>query len=148
MANKKGGGKGGPRPGMTDEQREQEITTMLRMRRAGASYASIARQFGLSTETVFSKVKKALAAAPVEEANMLRSLEVQRLDYLEMQLQPLLQQHDVKAINQAMRLSESRRKLLGIDMPEQHEVKVSNEEQSLMRQALQGLREKSERDAH
>lgn len=147
MANVRGGGKGGPRKGMTDEERQEELLSMLRMRRAGASYASIASQLGISTHTAYQKIKDALDAAPVEEATMLRAIEAERLDYLERQLQPMLQEHDLKAIQQAIRLSESRRKLLGLDMPEQHEVKVSTTEQTLMKQAVVALQEQAERRA-
>lgn len=147
MANKRGGGKGGPRKGMTDKERQEEVLAMLRMRRAGASYASIAAKLGVSAHTVYEKVKSALDAAPVEEATMLRAIEAQRLDYLELKLQPLLEEHDVRAIQQAIRLSESRRKLLGLDLPEQHEVKISTTEQTLMKQVVAAVQEQAERKA-
>lgn len=144
---KKDGSKGGPRPGMTDEERAEEVQQMLHARRAGASYAAIARQFGLNVKTVHEKVTAALRDIPKDEATELRALEAQKLDYAETRLQDHIRVGDVQAINALVRISESRRRLLGLDMPEQHEVKVSNEEQSLMRQAVAALREKAERDA-
>lgn len=139
--------KGGPRPGMTDEERAEEIVTMLRMRRAGADYASIAKHFHVSRETVHRKVKQALQELPREEASELRSLEAAKLDYAETRLQNAVNDGDVQAINALVRLSESRRKLLGLDMPEQHEVKVSTTEQTLMKQAVAALQEQAERRA-
>ena len=139
---------GGRRRGMTDEDRAEEIQQMLHARRAGASYAAIARQFGLNVKTVHEKITGALRDIPKDEATELRALEAQKLDYAETRLQEQIRVGNVPAINALVRLCESRRKLLGLDMPEQHEVKVSNEEQSLMRQAVAAPREKAERDAH
>ena len=139
--------RGGPRPGMTDEQREQEMLTMLRMRRAGADYAAIAKHFGVSRETAFRKVKQALQDMPKEEASELRALEAAKLDYAETRLQEAVQDGDVKAINALVRLSESRRRLLGLDLPEQHEVKITTEEMTLAEQAAAALTEKFRREA-
>lgn len=147
MANVRGGGLGGPRAGMTDEERAEEVAQMLHARRAGASYAAIARQFGVSTQTVHSKIKSALADMPKEEATELRAMEAQKLDYAETRLQDQIRVGNIQAINTLIRLSESRRRLLGLDMPEQHEVKVSREEQSLAEQMARELQAKFTREA-
>lgn len=139
--------KGGPRPGMTDEQRAEEVATMLRMRRAGAEYHAIAKHFGLSRNTVFHKIQDALREMPKEEASELRALEAAKLDYAETRLQQGIQEGNVAAINALVRLSESRRQLLGLNLPEQHEVKVSTTEQTLLKQAVVVLREQAERKA-
>lgn len=144
MANFKGG-KGGRRKGMTDEDRAEELQQMLHARRAGASFAAIGRQFGISQHTVHDKIKAAIADMPKEEASELRSLEAQKLDFAETRLQDQIRAGNVPAINALVRLSESRRKLLGLDMPEQHEVKISREEESLIDQLASALTEQSKR---
>lgn len=147
MANKRGSGLGGPRAGMTDEQRAEETQQMLHARRAGASYAAIARQFGVSTKTVHDKVKAALADMPREAATELRALESQKLDYAEFALREQIKIGNVQAINTLVRISESRRRLLGLDMPEQHEVKITREEQTLAEQMARELQVKFTREA-
>lgn len=146
MSKKKDGSKGGPRAGMTDEERAEEVQQMLHARRAGASYAAIARQFGLNVKTVHEKITAALRDMPKDEAAELRMLEAQKLDYAETRLAGAIKVGDVKAINALVRISESRRKLLGLDMPEQHEVKISREEESLIDQLAAALTERAERE--
>lgn len=146
MANKRGGGKGGPRPGMTAEQRAEEAMQMLHARRSGASYEAIGRQFGLSSRAVFVKVQKLLSDMPKEEAANLRALESQKLDYAELALREQIKAGNVGAINAMVRISESRRRLLGLDMPQQHEVKISREEQTLAEQMARELQTKFARE--
>lgn len=146
MANKRGGGKGGPRPGMTAEERAEEAMQMLHARRSGASYEAIGRQFGLSSRAVFVKVQKLLSDMPKEEAANLRALESQKLDYAELALREQIKAGNVGAINAMVRISESRRRLLGLDMPQQHEVKISREEQTLAEQMARELQTKFARE--
>lgn len=133
--------KGGRRPGMTEQQRQEETETMLRMRRAGASYQSIADHFDLSYKTVYTRIKAMLEDLPKEEATFLRSMEVQKLDYAESRLQTAVKEGSVSAIRALVVISESRRKLLGLDQPEQHEVKVSREAEDLAEQLANALAE-------
>lgn len=146
MANKRGGGKGGPRPGMSAEERAEEAMQMLHARRSGASYDAIGRQFGLSSRAVFMKVQKLLADMPKEEAAELRALESQKLDFAEFSLRAQIKAGNVGAINALVRISESRRRLLGLNMPEQHEVKISREEESLIGQLASALTERQQRE--
>lgn len=146
MANKKGSHRGGPRPGMTEEERAREVQQMLAMRRAGASYSAIGDHFGIARETVFHKVRDELRNMPREEATELRALEAVKLDQAEFKLQAGIKAGDVKAITALVRVSESRRKLLGLDMPEQHEVKISREEESLIDQLASALTERQQRE--
>lgn len=146
MANKRGGGKGGPRPGMTAEERAEEAMQMLHARRSGASYDAIGRQFGLSSRAVFMKVQKLLSDMPKEEAAELRALESQKLDFAEFSLRAQIKAGNVGAINAMVRISESRRRLLGLDMPQQHEVKISREEQTLAEQMARELQTKFARE--
>lgn len=138
--------RGGPRTWMTQEERQQELFQMLHARRGGASYQAIANQFGLSVKTVHEKITAVLRDLPHSEAVELRALEAQKLDYAETRLQEAIKLGDTKAINTLVRISESRRRLLGLDMPEQHEVKISREEESLVDQLAKALTERHERE--
>ena len=144
MADKKR--RGGPRTGMTAQEREQELVTILRMRRAGADYNAIGKHFGINPSTAYQKVRKAIQDMPKEEASELRALEAAKLDFAETHLQTGIKAGDTKSITALVRLSESRRKLLGLDMPEQHEVKITREEESLADQLAAALTEKIKRE--
>ncbi|WP_457832413.1 hypothetical protein, partial [Staphylococcus aureus] len=61
----------GPRVGMTEEERLQEIEEMLRLRRMGASYEAIGREFGLTARTVWGKIDTYLKETPKHEAAQL-----------------------------------------------------------------------------
>ena len=129
----------GPRPGMTDLDRAAETIEMLRMRQIGASYEAIARHFNLNRKTVWERVTKYLRDMPADEAETLRAMESRRYDEYERRLQPGIQDGDVKAIGVAIRLSERRCKLLGLDMPVQHEVQVDAETAALADQVVSAL---------
>lgn len=123
--------RGGPRPGMSDAQRDEETRQMLLLKQSGASYEAIGRQFGLSASAVWRKIKGALDKVPLPEATYLRSMEVRKLDDWELRLREQISQGDTKAINTAVRISERRCRMLGLDMPVRSEVMVSAAEQQL-----------------
>lgn len=139
--------RGGPRPKMTAEERAQEIQQMLRMRTYGASYQAIADHFDIARETVFKKIQQELTSIPREDVTNLRALEAAKLDAAELRLQDKIKAGNIGAINALVRVSESRRKLLGLDLPEQHEVKISREEESLIDQLVGALTEQQQRRA-
>lgn len=138
--------RGGPRKGMTQEQREQELQQMLSMRRSGASYTAIARHFGLDRTVVTDKIRAELRNIPKDEATELRTLEALKLDQAEVHLQAGVKAGDPRAITTLVRISESRRRLLGLDMPEQHEVRISREEETLIDQLAAALAERDRRE--
>lgn len=138
--------RGGPRKGMTQEQREQELQQMLSMRRSGASYTAIARHFGLDRTVVTEKIRAELRNIPRDEATELRTLEALKLDQAEVHLQAGVKAGDPRAITTLVRISESRRRLLGLDMPEQHEVRISREEETLIDQLAAALAERDRRE--
>lgn len=139
--------RGGPRQKMTAEERAAEVQQMLRMRTYGASYQAIADHFGIAKETAFRKIQQELSSIPREEVTNLRALEAAKLDAAELRLQDKIKSGNVGAINALVRVSESRRRLLGLDMPEQHEVKISREEESLIDQLVGALTEQQQRRA-
>jgi Winged helix-turn-helix DNA-binding len=118
----------------------------LDLRRAGLSYRDIARQVGLSVSNVHNRVTRSLDRTRREPADALRELELERLDTLQVQLtqvlgrrhvtvsggrivldeddQPLLDDGPTVSAAQALvRVSESRRRLLGLDAPNRVDVR-------------------------
>lgn len=133
--------KGGRRPGFTEEQRAEETAQMLKMRQMGASYEAIARHFNLNKKTVWERVTQMIRDMPADDATVLRALEARKYDVLEAQLQEGIKEGDTKAILAALRVSERRCRLLGLDMPEQFEVRIDAETQALADQVAGALRE-------
>lgn len=126
---------------MTEERRAEETAEMLQMRQMGASYEAIARHYNLNRKTVWERVTQALRDMPSDDAAILRALEARKYDVLEAQLQAGIKEGDTKAITTAIRVSERRCRLLGLDMPEQHEVKIDAETQALAGQVVGALKE-------
>src|SRR4051794_4023139 len=90
----------------------------LNLRTAGASYRTICRQLGISHAQAQRDVVQALADRRVkaaETADMLVELEIERLDVALLALSHKVRSGHLGAISLWIKLSETRRKLLGID---------------------------------
>ena len=94
----------------------------LRARRM--SYRQIAEHQGCSISTAHDRVKRALAAIPVEAVDHLRSVELEHLDSLARVLLLITpatsgatRTERIQAVRELRQISESRRKLLGLDAP-------------------------------
>lgn len=102
----------------------------VRMRLAGATYEDIASSLGISRTGAFKAVSRALAMVrekTSEDAEMLREIERQRLESLILAATPAAGKGDIMAIESVRRLSESLRKLLGLDAPARQDVTSSGE---------------------
>lgn len=90
------------------------------LRKTGASYRLIAEQVNVSYETVREDVQAVLdelRAEALTDAEELRTLELARLDGMLISIAGQLGKGDLGAVDRALRVSESRRKLLGLDAP-------------------------------
>jgi hypothetical protein len=106
------------------------------MRRGGATWQQIADtatypdgtrcyRDGTARAQVYMDVKRGLEEATREmsfEVTELRELESQRLDDYLLRLRPGVIAGDPKAISQAIRITEVRARLYGLNEPERHEV--------------------------
>lgn len=93
--------------------------TALELRLAGKTYREIAAALGYkSPHGAYDAVTGALAEVTREPAEELRKMELARLDALHAALWPAAIQGDPVSVAGALRVSESRRKLLGLDLPE------------------------------
>lgn len=96
----------------------------LSLRLRGRSYRAIAQALDVSLSTAHSYVAQALASIrtqTAETAQQLRDLEMLKLDQLECKLWQAMKETSAadaaKLANSIRSISESRRKLLGIDAP-------------------------------
>lgn len=103
---------------------EQDITATerqrqaLELRKAGVSYAVIAEKLGYrSGSGAHAAVGVALKKTLQEPANDLRTLELERLDILQLAIWQQVRQGHLGAIDRYLKIAERRSKLLGLDAP-------------------------------
>lgn len=104
----------------TDAARAQQDATILRLRCAGLSLRAIAERVGLSHQTVANRIEDAIRELLEPAAEEWRALETARLNDLTSAAYRVLggaetDELRLKAIDRLLRLSESRRKLWGLD---------------------------------
>ena len=102
------------------ENRAEKVIDALKLRQVGHTYREIAAQLFISVSTAHVYVDDALkdlAEQSTHEAGKLRVLEMSRLDEYMLILGPRILAGDMNAIDRAIKINESRRKLLGIDVP-------------------------------
>ena len=130
-----------PRGNATDAQRRprrgrrgqveaiaERRTLALELRKAGGSYREIARQLAVDVHTAHADVMAELAALreqTVEQAAELRDLELQRFDEMTAGLWPQVQKGSPPAVTAAVRVSERRSRLLGLDEPTATRTEIS-----------------------
>lgn len=101
------------------EAKSQELTRQcLELRLAGANLEAIGRQVGLHKSNVSRRIKDALADIPAAEADALRAIENERLDGMQVAIWSRVRQGDLGAIDRAIRISERRSRLNGLDAPQ------------------------------
>lgn len=90
------------------------------LRKAGASYRDIGAQLGVSHKTVHEDVQDVLAELAEQRlasAAEYVTLELERLDAAQLALFQHLDSGDPQIVNAWVKVSESRRRLLGLDAP-------------------------------
>ena len=100
----------------------------LELRKAGASFREIARQLGVDVHTAHADVAAELAALrekTVEQAAELRDLELERFDEMTAGLWPHVKKGSPPAVTAAVRVSERRSRLLGLDEPTATRTEIS-----------------------
>ena len=113
------------------------------LRRSGMSYRSIAAECGVSVQTAWQDVHVVLDKLDAEATDALnthRRIGLLRLDRLIELAWTQAEQGDLQAIEQARKLEADRRKMLGLDAPEQqiHSVTTASPEEAarLVREAF------------
>lgn len=109
---------------------------VLELRKKGLTLSKIGEQVGVSLTTVHKDLQaafKELLAIEVKKANELRFLELQRMDAAELKINLILADKKtrdevrLKCIDRLIKISESRRKLLGLDMPQRIDITSNGE---------------------
>ncbi|MDQ0831942.1 hypothetical protein QF032_003786 [Streptomyces achromogenes] len=114
----------------TDPARAVQDEEILRLRCAGLSLRAIGARVGLSHQGVSDRITAALAELVTPVASEFRELEAARLNDLTFRAYEVLDGAEgdevkLRAIDRLARLSESRRKLLGLDATEPIAVTLS-----------------------
>jgi hypothetical protein len=107
--------KGSPR-GCKENAADRRNKT-FELRRSGATYRAITTELGISPSAAFIDVKTVMSELKkldIEEAEDYRTMELERLDAIQLALMPEVNQGNFKAIDRYLRISESRCKLLGL----------------------------------
>ncbi|MCX4504577.1 sigma factor-like helix-turn-helix DNA-binding protein [Streptomyces anulatus] len=102
-----------------------EAAECLRLQLSGLTVRAIAQELGLKPTTVQNRLTMALAAVIIPGVETLRTREGERLLHLLDRIQPAVQAGDLDAIKTAARLSESYRRLYGLNAPEQHQHQIT-----------------------
>lgn len=103
------------------EQREKRAARAVELRLAGKTFRDIATEIEVSRTRAFQIVQKELEASQKEyeaKAARLRTLEMNRLDYIQDKLWAQLEKSDLSVVPELLRLMERRAKLAGLDAPE------------------------------
>ena len=108
-----------------DTQIIERRAQALALRRSGATYRMIGRQLGVSVEVAYADVQAelmALRTSTMEDAEVVRDLELRRLDDYMLALAPKAQRGDIQAITACLRVQERRAKYLGLDAATKQEI--------------------------
>ncbi|MFJ6428899.1 helix-turn-helix domain-containing protein [Microbacterium maritypicum] len=106
-----------PRPRRTTKriQRASRRAEAFALRRNGVSTAAIAQHLGVHPRTVSTWIRDAIQAIPAEEADAIRTLELERLDAIMAPQMRLALAGDGFAVDRVLRIMERRARLLGLD---------------------------------
>lgn len=93
----------------------------VELRCSGMTYEQIAERLGVNKSTAYRLVETTLERTLEEPAGHLRELEAARLDALQRAVWAKAIKGDLWAVDRALRLSEQRSKLLGLDTLEERQ---------------------------
>ena len=123
------------------KQRQAEA---LELRKAGLTYEEIAKRLGYGSRTAaYTAVKRALTELAEEtsaSAEQLRELENSRLDRLHTIVwAQATQNRDLAAVDRAVRISERRAKLFGLDLNEQRQADAAQAQAAITAQTAEAI---------
>ena len=111
------GGAYAPKLKKDDIKRQQERTQAYEMRLSGMTYPQIGGVLGYAPMTIWRWIKAAIEKQQKPLIDELRTIELDRMDRYLLRLEGEIECGDVKAISTALKISERRCALLGIDAP-------------------------------
>ena len=101
-----------------------EAARCLELQLSGLTVRSIAKKMGLAPTTVQERLNMAFAAVILPGVETMRLREGERLLYLIERLKPAVDRGEESAIKTTARLSESYRRLFGLNAPETHQLQI------------------------
>ena len=112
----------GPATAESDAESQELTRRCLELRLAGGTLDAIGQTVGLHKSNVSRRIKTALADIPREEADELRAIENERLNVMQTAIWRRVRAGDYGAVDRALRISERRSKLNGLDAPQRVDV--------------------------
>jgi len=106
--------------------RAERLRNWIELRRQGFLESDIAHRDGVTQQAVSKAILKYLRAIPRREAADLREMESERLERLWAALMPAVENGEPRAIEAAVRISERRARLFGLDAPNTHVIEGPN----------------------
>jgi hypothetical protein len=103
------------------EERRREC---IALRRAGATFVEIGQAVGISAMTAYKYVASALVRIRTEmslDAEEVRTLELERLDRMQLKLAPLVEAGNMAAMDRWLSIMAMRSRLLGLEKAEEDE---------------------------
>ncbi|MFB7111738.1 hypothetical protein [Streptomyces sp. NPDC056291] len=101
-----------------------EAAQCLELQLSGLTVRSIAKKLGLAPTTVQERLNMAFAAVLLPGVETMRKREGERLLYLIEKLKAAVDRGEESAIKTTARLSESYRRLFGLNAPETHHLQI------------------------
>jgi DNA-binding CsgD family transcriptional regulator len=108
----------------------------LELRKGGATFQQIGDALGISKQNAHKHVMTALTAMNeqiAEEASVMRTLELERLDKLWFAMYRQATQGNQGAVDRCIRIMERRAKLLGLDAPTRTELSTKDDKPIIIR---------------
>ncbi len=109
--------------------KEREVEA-LNLRKSGATYDQIGKALGITTQGAYKAIirsLKRLNEQNSESSEELRRLEVERLDRMLVAIWPQVLNGNQGAVDRAIKISERRAKLLGLDAPTRADITSNND---------------------
>lgn len=108
-------------PGTLKIRLEERRAEVFKLKKSGKTNKQIAEAMGITTASVAADVKivlKKLQQQQLEDADLWRIMELERLDDIMTVLDSKVKEGDLASIDRYLRVSQARRELLGLDAPE------------------------------
>lgn len=90
---------------------------VIELRVAGLTYPQIAKELGISLQTVHADLHRYTTELPHEQAEHHRQIQLDQLDYLTRKLTPRIAKNDYRAFELMLRIIEQKMKLTGTNKP-------------------------------
>jgi hypothetical protein len=113
-----------PKTGALAIMRKEKQRRALELRKFGLTYVQIGAELGVSPASAFGYVKDAMAEIPIEDATLLRAVQMQRLSAMLTALWPKIQSGDEKTVSVGLAVMQHMDRLTGTEANQSVNVNV------------------------